>query len=44
MRAMGSQIERGDDGDWRVYGVGVGGLTQPVQALDMGNSGTSTRL
>ena len=25
-------------------GVGVGGLLQPEQALDMGNSGTSTRL
>ncbi|MCC7393805.1 MAG: 3-phosphoshikimate 1-carboxyvinyltransferase [Sphingomonadaceae bacterium] len=44
MRAMGSHIERGSDGDWRVHGVGVGGLLQPTQALDMGNSGTSTRL
>jgi 3-phosphoshikimate 1-carboxyvinyltransferase len=44
MRAMGAQVERGDDGIWRVYGVGVGGLLQPEQALDMGNSGTSTRL
>jgi 3-phosphoshikimate 1-carboxyvinyltransferase len=44
MRAMGAQVERGDDGVWRVHGVGVGGLQQPTQALDMGNSGTSTRL
>lgn len=44
MRAMGATVERGDDGVWRVYGVGVGGLQQPAQALDMGNSGTSTRL
>jgi 3-phosphoshikimate 1-carboxyvinyltransferase len=44
MRAMGAQVERGDDGTWRVHGVGVGGLQQPAQALDMGNSGTSTRL
>lgn len=44
MRAMGATIERGDDGIWRIYGVGVGGLLQPCQALDMGNSGTSTRL
>ena len=43
MRAMGAQIER-QDGEWRVHGVGVGGLLQPQQALDMGNSGTSTRL
>ncbi|WAC22164.1 3-phosphoshikimate 1-carboxyvinyltransferase [Blastomonas sp. SL216] len=44
MRAMGAQIEQGDDGVWTVHGVGVGGLMQPAQALDMGNSGTSTRL
>ncbi|TKD50016.1 3-phosphoshikimate 1-carboxyvinyltransferase [Sphingomonas baiyangensis] len=44
MRAMGATIERGDDGTWRVDGVGVGGLLQPAGALDMGNSGTSTRL
>ncbi len=44
MRAMGAKIERSDDGTWTVQGVGVGGLLQPAQALDMGNSGTSTRL
>ena len=44
MRAMGAQITRGDNGMWTVYGVGVGGLMQPESALDMGNSGTSTRL
>jgi len=44
MRAMGATIERRDDGIWRVWGVGVGGLLQPAGALDMGNSGTSTRL
>ncbi len=44
MRAMGATIERRPDGEWRVNGVGVGGLMQPAQALDMGNSGTSTRL
>ena len=44
MRAMGATIERGNDGIWRVHGVGVGGLLQPQAALDMGNSGTSTRL
>lgn len=44
MRAMGATIERQADGDWLVAGVGVGGLLQPVGALDMGNSGTSTRL
>ena len=44
MRAMGAQIARGEDGRWTIHGVGVGGLLQPGQALDMGNSGTSTRL
>ena len=44
MRAMGAHIERTDDGTWRINGVGVGGLLEPHQALDMGNSGTSTRL
>lgn len=44
MRAMGATIARGDDGAWTIHGVGVGGLLQPRQALDMGNSGTSTRL
>jgi 3-phosphoshikimate 1-carboxyvinyltransferase len=44
MRAMGADIVRGADGCWRVHGVGVGGLLQPERALDMGNSGTSTRL
>ena len=48
MRAMGATIERADTpdtgGEWRVHGVGVGGLLQPEGALDMGNSGTSTRL
>ncbi|MBC2652522.1 3-phosphoshikimate 1-carboxyvinyltransferase [Novosphingobium aerophilum] len=44
MRAMGASITREADGTWSIHGVGVGGLLQPQQALDMGNSGTSTRL
>ncbi|MDE0878291.1 MAG: 3-phosphoshikimate 1-carboxyvinyltransferase [Sphingomonas bacterium] len=44
LRAMGATIERRGDGVWQVDGVGVGGLLQPETALDMGNSGTSTRL
>ncbi len=44
MRAMGASIERSEDGEWIIHGVGVGGLMQPRGALDMGNSGTSTRL
>lgn len=44
MRAMGAAISRDEDGVWHIQGVGVGGLLQPQTALDMGNSGTSTRL
>ena len=43
MRAMGATIEKRGD-DWSIHGVGVGGLLQPDNSLDMGNSGTSTRL
>ena len=44
MRAMGADVRRIGEGEWRVHGVGVGSLLQPQGALDMGNSGTSTRL
>jgi len=44
MRSMGAKIIDGTDGLWRVYGVGVGGLQEPDCVLEMGNSGTSTRL
>ena len=43
LTAMGASIEKRAD-RWHVHGVGVGGLLQPQTALDMGNSGTSTRL
>jgi 3-phosphoshikimate 1-carboxyvinyltransferase len=44
LRAMGATIEREAEGTWSIHGVGVGGLLQPEIPLDMGNSGTSTRL
>jgi 3-phosphoshikimate 1-carboxyvinyltransferase len=44
MRQMGAHIQREEDGTYIVNGVGVGGLLEPEAALDMGNSGTSTRL
>lgn len=44
LRAMGAQIEKQADGTWVIHGVGVGALLQPEAPLDMGNSGTSTRL
>ena len=44
LRAMGATIEREAAGTWSIHGVGVGALLQPQAPLDMGNSGTSTRL
>lgn len=44
LRALGAKIEHNSDGLWRCHGVGIGGLTQPENPLEMGNSGTSTRL
>jgi 3-phosphoshikimate 1-carboxyvinyltransferase len=44
MRAMGASVERTGPGAWSVHGVGVGALLQPKGPLEMGNSGTSTRL
>ncbi|MGB4108179.1 MAG: 3-phosphoshikimate 1-carboxyvinyltransferase [Alphaproteobacteria bacterium] len=44
MRKLGAKIEKGGDGLWRIFGVGIGGLMQPASNLEMGNSGTSTRL
>lgn len=44
LRAMGATIVREGEGTWSIHGVGVGALLQPEAPLDMGNSGTSTRL
>jgi 3-phosphoshikimate 1-carboxyvinyltransferase len=44
MRALGAQVERVGEGEWRVHGVGVGGFRAPAQVLDFGNSGTGCRL
>jgi 3-phosphoshikimate 1-carboxyvinyltransferase len=41
---MGVQSGKNNDGSWWVQGVGVGGLSEPTNVLDLGNSGTSTRL
>ncbi len=43
-RAMGATIEKHEDGSWTVDGVGLGGLQEPENVMDMGNSGTSARL
>lgn len=44
MRLLGAQVERLGEGAWRVAGRGIGGLTEPADVLDMGNSGTAARL
>jgi 3-phosphoshikimate 1-carboxyvinyltransferase len=44
MRALGAEVERVGTGHWRVAGRGVGGLVEPEDVLDMGNSGTAARL
>jgi 3-phosphoshikimate 1-carboxyvinyltransferase len=44
MRALGAEVSRAADGTWLVAGRGVGGLAEPQDVLDMGNSGTAARL
>jgi len=43
MSALGASISR-DGADWLVSGRGIGGLIEPADVLDMGNSGTAARL
>ncbi len=44
MRAIGAEVANDPDGIWRVSGRGIGGLVEPADVLDMGNSGTAARL
>ena len=44
MRALGAEVAHDADGAWRVAGRGIGGLSEPADVLDMGNSGTAARL
>ncbi len=44
MRALGAEVVRESATGWRVAGRGVGGLEEPADVLDMGNSGTAARL
>ena len=43
MRALGADVQHAG-GVWLVAGRGVGGLAEPDDVLDMGNSGTAARL
>ncbi len=44
MAALGAAVRRLGAGAWQVDGVGLGGLVEPAEVLDMGNSGTGARL
>ena len=44
MRAFGAQVEQTAPGAWTVHGVGIGGLAEPEDVIDCGNSGTGVRL
>ncbi|MBY8977022.1 3-phosphoshikimate 1-carboxyvinyltransferase [Rhodobacteraceae bacterium NNCM2] len=44
MRAFGAQVKRGEDGEWVIHGVGIGGLAEPEDVIDCGNAGTGVRL
>ena len=44
LNALGASVTRGGDGRWSVDGIGVGGLAEPQDLLDLGNSGTAARL
>lgn len=44
MAALGAHIQQGDNQVWQVKGTPSGVLNSPSETLDMGNSGTSTRL
>ncbi len=43
LRATGAAIEK-QDGVWRIECTGLDHMKEPTRVLDMGNSGTSTRL
>jgi len=44
MRQLGAEVTQDAPGAWRVTGRGIGGLIEPADVLDMGNSGTAARL
>ena len=42
--ALGVEIEKTENSDWQVTGVGLNGMVSPAKPLDLGNSGTGVRL
>ncbi len=44
LRALNVPVKRISDGIWDVRGVGIGGLQESAEVIDMGNAGTGVRL
>ena len=44
LRALGATVAHHADGVWTVDGVGVGGLTEPAEVLDLGGSVAAAQL
>jgi len=44
INALGAHASPIGEGRWAVDGVGIGGLIEPEDLLDLGNSGTAARL
>ncbi len=44
LRSFGAELTRHGEGEWSIFGVGVGGFAEPKDVVDCGNSGTGVRL
>lgn len=44
LRRLGATVAKDETGAWRIHGRGAGGLAEPDDVLDFGNSGTGARL
>src|ERR1700747_1067023 len=44
VNALGADASSAGGGRWTVDGIGIGGLVEPQDLLDLGNSGTGARL
>ncbi len=43
-RQLGATVTRRGEGNWSVFGAGLGSLLSPRETLDFGNAGTGSRL
>ncbi|MEE2774896.1 MAG: 3-phosphoshikimate 1-carboxyvinyltransferase [Pseudomonadota bacterium] len=44
MTSLGAEIKKNRHDSWSIFGVGVGGFSEPKKVIDFGNSGTGVRL